>query len=270
MDGMVEKSNQVLDHAAKMDRNGSLSLLFKKAKGIILISTVESAILVSGAVGTGVMFAKDSKTCEWSPPCACGMTATGWGFAVGAAVKDTIIFAFDDKSVQAFTSKVGLKMNVGTSITVGTYGVNAGANLSVSKTGAEGAANLADYGTGGTVSITFSKGAMLAAAVTGGVVGPRDHVNHTFYDNNKLSAQDILFHGKQLLEGRDIPALKELYNKIDLLTQGNVDHVISESPEKLADEIPDEATNFIDKIATEAIQQLDENPATATNTVAAH
>jgi len=38
----------------------------------------------------------------------------------------------------------------------------------------------------------------------------------------------------------------------------------------LADEIPDEATNFIDKIATEAIQQLDENPATATNTVAAH
>ena len=46
------------------------------------------------------------------PPCACGMASTSWGFSMGAVVKDVIIFALDDRSVQAFTSKVGLKLGL--------------------------------------------------------------------------------------------------------------------------------------------------------------
>lgn len=260
MKGMLEKSNHVLEHAAKMDRNGSLSILFQQAKGIVLISVVESAIGITGAVGSGICMAKDEQTGLWSPPCACGMATQGYGIAVGAMVKDIIIFAFDDKSVQNFASKMGLKMNVGTSVTLGTYGINAGANLNVSRRGAEGSANISNYSIGGTVSIAFSKGAFAAAAASASVVGPRDYVNHNFYDNKQLSAQQILFEGTELLNSiehkkQDVELIQQLYQKLDLLTKGETNDIV---PEIELENLPNEAPTYIDNIAAAVTKQLEE------------
>ena len=281
MAGMIEKSNRVLDQAAKMDRNASLSLLFQRAKGIILISVVESAMVVSGSVGSGICMTKiqndgdNNNSTQWSLPCACGLTSTGWGFAMGAVVRDIIVFAFDDKSVQAMANKVGLKMNVGTSLTIGTYGVNAGANLSVSQSGAAGTANVAHYGTGGTVSIAFSKGAFVSAAVSGAIVGPRDHVNHHFYGDKKISAHDILFDKSEAgaddelraflraNKAEEMKTLEQVYTKLELLSKGANDAIVPEMlAETPSEEIPVEATNFIDKVAEEVVNQLDEDKPT--------
>lgn len=69
MEGMIDQSNKVLDQAAKMDRKGALQVLFQRAKGVMMISVVESAIIVSGGAGTGICMVKDESTGKWSPPC---------------------------------------------------------------------------------------------------------------------------------------------------------------------------------------------------------
>ena len=258
MEGMLEKSNRVLEQAAKMDRNGSLQVLFKQAKGIVLLSVVESGVLVSGSIGSGIMMTRDEHTGEWSLPCACGLTGTGYGFAIGAVVKDIVMFAFDDKSVISFASKLGVKMNVGTSVTIGTYGVDAGANLSLSKSGTSGTANVANHGLGGTVSICFSKGAYASASVSGGVVGTRDSVNRAFYGDSSISASKILFGGKELKAGiQENSTLNAVYEKLSLLTRGVQNEVLSEPLAEVEAEIPNEATDFIDSLASNVTQQLE-------------
>ena len=258
MEGMLEKSSRVLEQAAKMDRNGSLQVLFKQAKGIVLLSVVESGVLISGSIGSGIMMTKDENTGEWSLPCACGLTGTGYGFAMGAVKKDIIIFAFDDKSVSSFASKLGVKMNVGTSMTVGTYGVDAGANLSLSRSGTSGAAHVANHGLGGTVSICFSQGAYISASVSGGVIGTRDSVNHTFYGDSSISASKILFDGKDLRASiKKDSALNDVYKKLTLLARGEHNEVFSEPLAEVEAEIPNEATDFIDNLASTVTQQLE-------------
>lgn len=221
MEGMIHKANRVLDHAAISDRKGALKKLFQKAKGIILISVVESGLILSVAGGVGIMMTKNEDTEEWSPPCACGMASASWGFSLGAVMKDVIIFALDDKSVQAFTSQLGFNLGVATSVTLGKIGLNAGANVNLSKSGTQGTMNLHNLGMGGTVSIAFCQGAYVSASVSGAVVAPNVLVNRSFYDDATLSAEGILF-GDDVDVPNDkfSPALQAIYGKLQLLSQG--------------------------------------------------
>ena len=220
MEGMVRKANRVLDHAAVSDRDGVLKELFRRAKGIVLISVIESAVLLSAAAGVGIMMAKNKETGEWSPPCACGMASASWGFSLGAVIKDVIIFAMDEKSVQSFTSQLGLKLGVATSITLGTLDLNVGANVKLSETGASGTLNAQSVSLGGTVSVAFCQGAYLSASLSGGVVAPNVIVNRKFYEDATLSAKDILFR-----DDLDVPHnkfssdLQAIYGKLELLSQ---------------------------------------------------
>ena len=228
---MIQKADQVLDYAAKTDQDGVLRTLFQKAKGIILISVVEGALVVSGSAGVGIMMTKDDEEI-WSPPCACGMASTSWGFSMGAVIKDVIIFALDDKSVQAFTSKVGLKLGVGTSVILGTMGTNAGANVNLSTSGTSGTINVHNLGVGGTVSIAFCQGAYVSASISGAVVGPRDAVNRAFYEETAISAHDILFGDVEILPEKFSPVLGDVYDKLDILSEG-YSSVIAPKPSSL-------------------------------------
>lgn len=183
---------------------------------------------------------------------------------MGAQIKDIIVFAFDEKSVNAFASKAGLKVNAGTSATLGTYGMTAGANLSVSTGGVGAGGNIANYKTGGTATLAFSKGAYVSASVSGAVVGPRDHVNHGFYGKNDLTAKEILFGKEALLpSNKEIKSLEELYNKLDLFAKGAVKDINPEVFEEAAEEVPDATIKMIENVANEVAKQLDdEKPAT--------
>lgn len=221
MEGMIQKADTVLDRATKTDRDGALRRLFEKSRGIILISVVEGALLVSGAAGVGIMMVKDPDE-TWSPPCACGMVSTSMGFALGAVIKDVIIFALDEKSVKDFTTKVGLKLGVGTSVTLGTVGTNVGANVNLTSTGTmtSSSINVNNLGVGGTVSIAFSQGAYVSASISGAVVGPRDLVNQDFYES-PVTAHDILFGDVDILPPKFSPVLGDVYDKLDMLSEGS-------------------------------------------------
>ncbi len=83
--------------------------IIKGCKGIILLSVVEAGFIFSGNVGTGVVIAhKDDGT--WSPPSALGLGGIGWGFMVGAEVKDLVICVMDDETLQALTGQHQLKV----------------------------------------------------------------------------------------------------------------------------------------------------------------
>ncbi|CAB9511146.1 SH3 domain containing, Ysc84-like 1 (Saccharomyces cerevisiae) [Seminavis robusta] len=224
MDGMIEKADRVLDHMARTDTDGALTQLFQKAKGIIMISVVEGALVVSGSAGVGIMMTKEEKTDTWSPPCACGMASTSWGFSLGAVIKDVVIFALDERSVQAFTSKVGLKLGVGTSVTLGTMGTNAGANVNLSESGTSanmsGSMHVHHVGVGGTVSIAFCQGAYVSASISGAVVGPRDMENCSFYDDSTITAKDILFGDVEIPTEKFTTTLGDVYDKLDMITDG--------------------------------------------------
>ena len=252
MEGMVHKANRVLDHAAKTDRKGVLKRLFQKAKGIILISVVETGLVLSAGAGVGIMMVKNQETEEWSPPCACGMASTSWGFSLGAVKKDVIIFALDDKSVQAFTSQLGLKLGVAGSVTLGTMGLNAGANVNVSGSGTQGSLNVHNVGLGGTVSIAFCQGAYVSASVSGAFVAPNVIVNRSFYDDAKLSAKDILFGDTvDVPHDKFSPELQAIYGKLFLLSQG-CNNYCPEFDDDVGDTLPQAVPAALDSVVAEA------------------
>jgi len=260
MEGMIRKANKVLDRAAKTDRNGVMKKLFQQCKGIILISVVESAVVVSVSAGVGIMLVKDPDTPgKWNPPCACGMASTSWGISFGADMKDVIIFAMDDKSVRQFTSKVGLKLGLGTSVTLGTLGYNAGANVNLSGRGTNGSVNVHKLGVGGTVTIAFCKGAYVSASVSGAVVGPRDRVNRAFYEDQSLTASDILNGKVQVPEEKDDTILETVYCKLELLSCGDNEKVNPGAFQEASGTIPPAVANVLKNVTEEVIDRVQDN-----------
>lgn len=223
MEGMIAAANGILDKAAKADQNGSsLRNLFQDCKGIILISAIESAVLFSGAAGTGIMMTKDEKTGEWSAPCACGLAAYTYGLSFGAMLKDVIIFAMDDHSVDSFTSKVGLKLSMEGSITLGSLGYHASALFNISERGTRGEMNVHTLKVGGTVTITFCQGAYLQAGFGGAVVGSRDLINKGFYGDDNITSRDILF-GQVAMPFHRMTDIEDVYKKLDELCHHHED-----------------------------------------------
>ena len=66
----------------------------------------------SGNVGTGILLKKlDDQGNKWSSPVACGLTGVGWGLLVGGSIKDTMMFIFDEATLQKIGfDKMGLKL----------------------------------------------------------------------------------------------------------------------------------------------------------------
>lgn len=83
--------------------------MIQNCKGIILLSVVEAGFIFSGNVGTGVVIAHKYDG-TWSPPSALGLGGIGWGFMVGAEVKDLVICVMDDETLQALTGQHQLKV----------------------------------------------------------------------------------------------------------------------------------------------------------------
>ena len=131
-----------------------------------------------------------------------------------------IVFAMDERSVQSYTSQLGLKVGVGTTVTLGTMNLNVAANVNLSESGASGTFNAQSVRVGGTVSVAFCQGAYVSASVSGGVVAPNVIVNRKFYEDRTLSARDILFR-----QDLDVPHnkfssdLQAIYGKLELFSR---------------------------------------------------
>jgi lipid-binding SYLF domain-containing protein len=206
MEGMICNANKVLDRALSPETNGVHRGLFEKAKGIVLISSIEAGFIFSGNLGTGILMAKD-KAGKWSPPSALGLTGVGWGFIVGASTKDLMVFLFDEQTIDAMAGEIGLKVGGQAELTVGPWGRTVDANL-----------NISNGGIGSTFTVAYTKGFFGGVSIEGAVLGTRKAVNETFY-NSTASSKEILFEGTVEVPA-DNTVMPEVYRKLELLSQG--------------------------------------------------
>ena len=102
MEGMIWNANHVLDIALDPATPGIPRGMIKNCKGIILLSVVEAGFIFSGNVGTGVVIANKYDG-TWSAPSAIGLAGIGFGFMVGAEVKDIVMCVMDDTTLDTLS-----------------------------------------------------------------------------------------------------------------------------------------------------------------------
>lgn len=108
MEGLIRNAHRILDHAMRPGWKGIRSGCFRTCAGVCIISSVEAGYLVSGSVGAGILM-RHNFDGSWSNPVAVSITTIGLGLAVGATLKDAVIFMADFETVETFF-KAGVRV----------------------------------------------------------------------------------------------------------------------------------------------------------------
>ncbi|KAL7579693.1 hypothetical protein ACA910_021839 [Epithemia clementina (nom. ined.)] len=207
MEGMIWNANHVLDQAMKPGYNGISPKLFQACKGLVLLTVLEAGFIFSGNVGTGIILAKKpDNSGGWSVPCACGLTGVGWGFLVGASMKDIFIFLMNEESLESVLAETGLKLGAQAEVTLGPFGRTAKFDVNVS-----------GRGVGGSVAIAFSRGAFLGLNIEGAVVGARNTINTSFYGTDE-SPRNIVLNERVSMPQDKVTVMDEVYRKLTTLS----------------------------------------------------
>lgn len=177
--------------------------------GIILISVVEVGVIFSGNIGTGIVMRKYPDG-TWSPPSACGLTGIGFGFAVGASLKDLIVFVNEESTMETFSARASFKIGTQSELAIGPLGRSYQFDAHVST-----------QNFGPTVAIAFSQGAFLGFSTEGAVIGVRNNVNKAFY-GKETTAREILY-GQGVEVPKDkVTLLGGIYLLLNKLAEGVV------------------------------------------------
>jgi lipid-binding SYLF domain-containing protein len=207
MEGMIWNANHVLDQALSPDTPGIPRGMIQNCKGMILLSVVEAGFVFSGNVGTGVVIAHKSDG-SWSPPSAIGLGGIGFGFMVGAEVKDIVMCVMDDATLEALSGEHQVKIGGQISATLGPIGREA-----------EAALNLSEKGIGGTYSYTFSKGIFGGIALESAILNVRSKENTRFYGKSAKAKEILWENAVECPKGKGI---EDLHHKLELLREGKV------------------------------------------------
>jgi lipid-binding SYLF domain-containing protein len=78
---------------------------------------------------------------------AIGLTGIGWGFILGASLKDIVYLIYDDFTLNAMAGDIGFKLGTQTEAALGTWGRTAEATL-----------NISNKGVGSNIALSYSKG----------------------------------------------------------------------------------------------------------------
>lgn len=170
MEGFIGNGMHVLGRADKVPK-----LLFKQCGGILLISSKESGMFITGEKGAGVAMCRNDG--KWSAPIAVTLDTLGWGAAIGVAEKDCLIllnhFAMKRLLEGNFQAKLGLDIG----LAVGAIGGDANADMELSE----------KAGVASSFGYTWEKGLMLNVEVKTGTVFPEVNANKLFYKTSNTS-----------------------------------------------------------------------------------
>jgi uncharacterized protein YbjQ (UPF0145 family) len=139
---------------------------------------------------------------------------------VGASLKDVMIFIMDDTSLQAAIGDGGVKCGGQAELTLGPFGRSA-----------EVAVHVSNKGAGGTVSVSFSKGAFGGISLETGIIAPRSAVNQQYYNSTATPEQIIMEDAVTIPEGSLIP---QIYKKLDKLASGETGALSEEEKEHVS------------------------------------
>jgi lipid-binding SYLF domain-containing protein len=180
--------------------------LFRRCVGVAIISVVEVGLIFSGNVGTGILLKKKDDG-SWSPPCALGLAGVGWGFLIGGAIKEILIFIFDQNTMDSMCGDAGVRIGGQLNLTLGPFGRNY-----------EGGIGISNKGAVGTFSVAFSKGAFIGASIEGATLGPRTAVNNSFY--GKSTTPESVINGGVTIPSFHPSLIQNVYEKLTKLAEG--------------------------------------------------
>jgi lipid-binding SYLF domain-containing protein len=191
--------------------------------GIAFITIVEAGFVFSGNVGTGIVMSRDPKDGSWSPPSALGVTGLGWGFIMGASLKNIVYLIYDSQTMSSFSGTAGFKLGTQVEGTIGNWGRTA-----------EATTMLTNKGVGVDICMSYSRGLFGGLAIEGATLMPRDKVNAKFYGKTVKPAEILFDKGAvELPEGTLMP---EVYAKLKALCDGGMyEYTLAEK--KKAEEI---------------------------------
>jgi lipid-binding SYLF domain-containing protein len=172
-----------------------------------MLSVVEVGFVFSGSVGTGILLKKNDDG-TWSKPCAMGLGGMGWGFLVGAAAKDIMVFIFDQNSLNGMLGEAGVRLGGQLNLTLGPMGRNYEGGIGISTSGAVG-----------TFSIAFSKGAFIGLSVEGAIISPRGGANDSFYGKVTTPSSIIMQNDVEMPESRPT-LIQSVYASLTKLQEG--------------------------------------------------
>lgn len=213
MEGMIRNANDVLEQAMNPKQKGLFKSLFQKCIGVCIFSAVEAGFVFSGQVGSGILL-KKMEDGRWSPPCAMGFSGVGWGFLVGAAQKEIIVFIFDKNSMEGMQGETGIRIGGQINLTLGPFGRNYEDGIGISNKGA-----LA------TASVALTKGAFLGLSIEGAFVGPREGVNDQFY--GQVTSTRGIGNGEVRMPDDKPTLINEVYEKLNKLQEP----IVAENPD---------------------------------------
>jgi len=250
MPGMIWQANEVLKWAMDPKTGGLHPELFGPSLlGIAFISIVEAGFIFSGNVGTGIVMARDEETGEWSPPSALGLTGIGWGFIMGASMKDIVYLIYDPETIKAMSGDAGFKIGTQVEASIGTWGRNAETSFTVS-----------NKGVGANIALSYSKGLFGGIAIEGALLNPRPNVNTKFYGKD-VAPRHILFDKGAVVVPDDGNLMPEVYDKLKKLSSGEAIYEITAAEEKKAEEVRKAAEKEGEEhVKEEEIETVDVEP----------
>ena len=234
MEYLILQSQSIVDDFASQPQ---MARHFQVCHGIVILTCVEAAILLSGQAARGIIMRHDKTNRKWSPPCVISMAGAGIGLAAGISRKHMIIFLTDPKALHAFSGEAQLRIGQSFGFAVGDAGQGDDFYL-----------HFSNRGKGATNGFANTEGLYLGGSLDGSVLTAKSFANAKYY-GKKVTPQKILF-GEVDVPENDI-YLKALHNSLDV--------AMAAMPEPTTQDYKDTIPSplFLHKRNDERKQQLD-------------
>lgn len=195
----LEKVNdaiEVIEEMIEIPEEGIPDALLSKAYGIAIIpKVIKAAWVVGGRYGKGVILVRDDRG-RWGNPCFIRIAGGSVGWQIGVQSADIILVFKRKKSIESITEG---KITLGADAAVAAGPVGRRAEVS---TDIELEAEIYSY--------SKSRGLFAGISIEGSAIRIDEDANANFYDQDYLSAHDILFGGKRL----NVPAVAKKLKEI--------------------------------------------------------
>ena len=198
----LEKVNdaiEVIEEMIEIPEEGIPEALLSEAYGIAIIpKVIKAAWVLGGRFGKGVLLVRDERG-RWGNPSFIRIAGGSVGWQIGIQSVDIILVFKRKKSIESITEG---KITLGADAAVAAGPVGRRAEVS---TDIELKAEIFSY--------SRSRGLFAGMSIEGAAIQIDEDANAGFYDQEYLSAQDILFGGKRIR----VPAVAK--KLIEILTE---------------------------------------------------
>jgi lipid-binding SYLF domain-containing protein len=195
----LEKVNdaiEVIEEMVEIPEEGIPEALLSKAYGIAIIpKVIKAAWMVGGRYGKGVLLVRDEKS-QWGNPCFIRIAGGSVGWQIGVQSADIILVFKRKKSIESITEGK-ITLGADAAVAAGPVGRRAEASTDI-----ELEAEIYSY--------SKSRGLFAGVSIEGSAMQIDEDANNRFYNRDYLSAQDILFGGKEL----EVPSVAKKLKRI--------------------------------------------------------